>query len=71
MHPVRSLDYVLITTGDAAVGEMFLPLVRVSKGYVVCETFATCGIGRAPSDWEAKDRQGGKTALASGPDISA
>ena len=69
-HPVRSLDYVLIKTGDASVGEMFLPLVRVSKGYAVCETFATCGIGRAPSDWDAKGPARVETLrCASGPDV--
>jgi hypothetical protein len=69
-RPVRSLDYVLIKTGDASVGEMFLPLVRVSKGYAVCETFATCGMGRAPSDWDANGPARVETLrCASGPDV--
>lgn len=52
LRPVRSLDYVLVKTGDAAVGSLFLPLVSVWKGYLVNETFADCGVGRAPGDWE-------------------
>jgi hypothetical protein len=72
-HPVDSLDCVLIKTGDAAVGDMFLPLVRVYRGYAVCETFATCGTGRAPSDWEIDRGSGSATvesfACAAKPDV--
>ena len=69
-HRVQSLDYVLITTGDASVGEMFLPLVRVSKGYAVCETFVTCGLERVPSDWETQGAARVQTLRsASGPDV--
>ena len=72
-RPVDSLDYVLIKTGDAAVGDMLLPLVNVHRGYAVCETFATCGVGRAPDDWEIT-RQGGTAtvgtfACAAKPDV--
>jgi hypothetical protein len=52
VNPVASLDYVLIKTGDAAVGNMYLPLVRVYVGYAVCETFAACATNRAPDDWQ-------------------
>ncbi|MHB8974377.1 MAG: glycoside hydrolase family 99-like domain-containing protein [Pirellulaceae bacterium] len=68
-HSVQSLDYVLITSDDASVGDMFLPLVRVSKGYAACETFVTCGIGRVPSDWDAQGPARVETLrCASGPD---
>jgi len=53
VNPVASLDYVLIKTGDAAIGDMYLPLVRVYRGYSVCETFATCATNRLPDDWQA------------------
>jgi hypothetical protein len=52
VNPVVSLDCVLIKTGDAAVGDMYLPLVRVYRGYSVCETFATCATNRVPDDWQ-------------------
>ena len=61
-HPVKSLDCVLIKTGDAATGEMLLPMVNVHRGYAVCETFATCGTGHAPDDWEI-NRQGGSATV--------
>jgi hypothetical protein len=58
VNPVASLDYVLITTGEAATGDMYLPLVRVYRGYSVCETFATCATNRAPDDWQPAPRSG-------------
>jgi hypothetical protein len=53
VHPVKSLDYFLVKTGDAAAGEMFLNPVNIYKGYAVNETFVTCGVGKVPEDWEA------------------
>ena len=50
-RPIASIDYVLVKTGDAAVGEMFLGPVNVYKGYTVNETFVTAGVGRIPDDW--------------------
>jgi hypothetical protein len=68
VHTVSSLDYVRITTGDTAVGEMYLPTVRIFKGYAVCETFATCRI-RTPSDWQVKGHgRVEELRCASGPD---
>lgn len=52
VHPVKSIDYVLVKTGDAATGEMFLNPVNLYKGYIVNETFVTCGVGKVPADWE-------------------
>ncbi len=69
-NPVQSLDCVLIQTGDAATGDLFLPLVRVAKGYAVHETFATCSPGRLPSDWPAHGAASVETLRsASGPDV--
>lgn len=69
-RPVRSVDYVRITTGESAVGEMFLPLVRVAKGYTACETFVTCAPGRVPDDWTAQGpARVAPLPSASGPDI--
>ncbi|MCX6886961.1 MAG: glycoside hydrolase family 99-like domain-containing protein, partial [Verrucomicrobia bacterium] len=53
VHPVRSIDYVLVKTGDAATGEMFLNPVNLHKGYIVNETFVTCGVGKIPADWRS------------------
>ncbi len=73
LHPVESFDYVLVTTGDAAVGDMVLPLVNVHRGYAVCETFVTCGRGHAPADWVIENRGGSATVepfeCAAKPDV--
>ncbi len=53
VHPVRSIDYVLVKTGDAATGEMFLNPVNLHKGYIVNETFVSCGVGKIPADWRS------------------
>ena len=53
VHPVRSIDYVLVKTGDAATGEMFLNPVNLYKGYIVNETFVSCGVGKIPADWRS------------------
>ncbi len=50
-HPVRTIDYFVAKTGDAASGEMFLNPVNIFKGYAVNETFVTCGAGKLPSGW--------------------
>ena len=52
VNPVKSIDYVLVKTGDAATGEMFLNPVNLYKGYIVNETFVTCGVGKVPADWK-------------------
>jgi len=52
VNPVKSIDYVLVKTGDAATGEMFLNPVNLYKGYIVNETFVTCGVGKVPADWD-------------------
>lgn len=70
---VDSLDYVLIKTGDASMGEMSVPMVKVHRGYAVCETFATCGSGHAPADWEINSQRGAATvesfACSAKPDV--
>lgn len=72
-HPVDSLDYVLIKTGEAAMGELHLPLVNLHRGYAVCETFVTCGTGRTPADWEIEGPSGAAMvaafACAAKPDV--
>ncbi|MGD0093503.1 MAG: glycoside hydrolase family 99-like domain-containing protein [Planctomycetota bacterium] len=49
---VKTIDYVLVKTGDAATGELFLGPVNVYKGYAVNETFVTCAPGKVPADWK-------------------
>lgn len=69
VNAIKSIDYVLVKTGDAATGDMFLNPVNLYKGYNVNETFVTCGVGKLPTDWEVKD--GGVQAFecATKPDI--
>lgn len=52
VHPVKSLDFVLVKTGEAATGELFVNPVNVYKGYTVNETFVACGVGKVPAGWE-------------------
>ncbi len=72
-YPVKTIDEVLVKTGDAARGELFLAPVNLYKGYRVCETFVTAGVGKVPADWSA-DLSGGTVAVeefacSSKPDI--
>lgn len=61
-RPISTIDYVLIQTGSAATGELFLTPVNIYKGYAVCETFVTCNTGTLPADWTA-DPAGGSVAV--------
>jgi hypothetical protein len=49
---------VLIKTGKASAGELYLSPVNVYTGYKLCETFVTGAVDMLPSDWEA-DNAGG------------
>lgn len=51
LNQAETLDYVLITTGSEAVGQLYLPVVNVHKGYTVNERFLVAGKGRLPDDW--------------------
>jgi len=55
--PIKSIDYVLVKTGEAATGDLFLNPVNVYKGYSVCETFVTGAAGTAPADWRVRSGQ--------------
>ena len=48
---IDAIDYVLIRTGDAATGELYLGPVNIHKGYAVNETFVTCRAAHSPVDW--------------------
>jgi hypothetical protein len=50
-RPIETIDYVLVKTGEAAVGEMVIGPVNVYKGYLVNETFVTSNPGPPPADW--------------------
>ena len=69
LNPIKSIDYVLVKTGDAATGEMFLNPVNLYKGYTVNETFVTCGVGKVPADWEVKDSSVQPFECSTKPDI--
>jgi hypothetical protein len=69
LNPIKSLDYVLVKTGDAATGDMFLNPVNLYKGYRINETFVTCGAGKAPADWNVKDSSVQPFECATKPDI--
>jgi len=68
-HAIKSLDYFLVKTGEAATGEMFLNPVNIYKGYSVNETFVTCGVGKAPADWDVKDASVQEFECGTKPDI--
>ncbi|KKK77028.1 hypothetical protein LCGC14_2857720, partial [marine sediment metagenome] len=51
LNRVENIDYVLIATGDKAVGQLYLPVVNVHRGYTVNEKFLVAGKGRLPHDW--------------------
>lgn len=53
--PVKSIDYVSIKTGDASTGDLYLSPVNLYKGYLINETFVTCGEGRELTDWNCTD----------------
>jgi hypothetical protein len=69
VNPIKSIDYVLVKTGDAATGEMFLNPVNLYKGYTVNETFVTCGVGKVPADWQVKDGAVQAFECSTKPDI--
>lgn len=69
VNPIKSIDYVLVKTGDTATGELFLNPVNLHKGYIVNETFVTCGVGKAPGDWRIKDGGVQTFECATKPDI--
>jgi len=70
---LKTIDYVLIKTGDASKGELYLSPVNVYKGYNVCETFVTGAVKSFPSDWEANNAGGSvyvdKFEVSPRPDI--
>lgn len=68
-HPVKSLDYVVIKTGDAATGDLFVNPVNLYKGYLVSESFVTCGIGKTPADWVVSDGSVQAFECGTKPDI--
>jgi len=55
--PVKTIDYVLVKTGDEARGDLYLCPINVFKGYNLCETFVTSRVGHLPDNWTA-DRHG-------------
>jgi|GEM_PF-1114901 len=69
VNPIRSVDWFLVTTGDAATGEMFLNPVNIHKGYSVNETFVTCAADKLPSDWNLRGAKVEKFECGTKPDI--
>ena len=68
-NPVKSIDYFLVKTGDAATGEMFLNPVNIHKGYLLNETFVTCATDKVPADWSLRGAKVEKFECGSKPDI--
>ncbi len=58
LNNVKTLDYVLVTTGTKAVGQLYLPMVNLHKGYRVNESFLTAATGRLPDDWTRVSKAG-------------
>ncbi len=50
-NPVGALDFVLVTTGDAATGELSLWPLDIHTGYLVAEKFITAAAGGMPGGW--------------------
>ncbi len=72
LNSVKTIDYVLIKTGDKATGDLYLNPVNIYKGYNLCETFVSASAGSLPSDWKAEKR--GKATVevlksAAAPDV--
>jgi arylsulfatase A-like enzyme len=58
LNQAESLDYVSINTGKETLGELYLPVVNVHKGYTVNESFLTAGTGSLPHDWNRVSETG-------------
>ena len=69
LQPIQSVDFFLVKTGDAAVGELDLNPVTIYKGYHLNETFVTCGVGKTPAGWELRDAGIEKFECGTKPDI--
>ena len=52
-RPIKSIDYVLVKTGDASMGDLYLSPVNIYKGYLINETFVTCNVGKVSTDWNS------------------
>jgi hypothetical protein len=52
LHAVKTLDYVLVKTGDAATGDLYVNPVNIYKGYNLLETFLSCAPGPVPAGWQ-------------------
>lgn len=48
---VSAIDAVMIKTGAAATGSLYLSPVDVHKGFLVCEKFLSGATGAIPADW--------------------
>ncbi|MFV2067126.1 MAG: sulfatase-like hydrolase/transferase [Pirellulales bacterium] len=51
LNATESLDYVLVKTGKETVGDLYLPVVNVYRGYAVNQGFVAAGTGSLPDDW--------------------
>ncbi len=51
LHAVKTLDYVLVKTGDAATGDLYVNPVNIYKGYNLLETFLSSAQGPVPAGW--------------------
>ncbi|MEI6647470.1 MAG: glycoside hydrolase family 99-like domain-containing protein [bacterium] len=69
IHPVTSIDYFLVKTGDATTGEMFLNPVNMYKGYQLNETFVTSQPGKLPDGWKGRNATVEQFECGTKPDI--
>jgi hypothetical protein len=53
LNNVRTIDYMLVKTGDQSTGDLYLNPVNIYKGYKLCETFVSSMDGTLPEDWKA------------------
>ena len=65
LNPVKSIDYVLVKTGEKARGDLYLCPINIFKGYNLCETFVANGAGSLPHNWTAGSQ--GKSSIEAVP----
>jgi hypothetical protein len=69
LRPIQSVDFFLVKSGDADIGEMYLNPVNLYRGYILNETFVTCAPGKIPAGWELRDARIEKFECGTKPDI--
>jgi len=51
VNRIKTIDYVLVKTGDKSIGELYINPINIYKGYNLYETFVANGAGSLPENW--------------------